>query len=201
MYRREAMGAFAHEIRTPLTSIRMVLELARRQSEGGELVLDEELASMLATSVDDLQHLADDLQESSRLERGKLSVSPGPSDFSAAVEAARTLVAAHIAIEGEAPQFEGPWDASRLVRAVAGFAETANRIGNGSGTVHLEADAAANGLLFTISSGAPNDAWRPIASDAGFAYFRSRQFILAMGGAVECIRGERYCCLRVHLPR
>ena len=27
-FRREAMGAFAHEIRTPLTSLRMVVELA-----------------------------------------------------------------------------------------------------------------------------------------------------------------------------
>ena len=60
-FRREAMGAFAHEVRTPLTSIRMVMELGRRQSTGGQLVLDRELANMLSTSVDDLQRLADDL--------------------------------------------------------------------------------------------------------------------------------------------
>jgi len=62
LYRREAMGAFAHEVRTPLTSIRMVLELARREGTNGELVLDGELAGMLDASVDDLQQLADDLQ-------------------------------------------------------------------------------------------------------------------------------------------
>ena len=72
LFRREAMGAFAHEVRTPLTSIRMVMELARRQSSEGQLMLDAELAEMLSSAVDDLLGLADDLQEGSRLERGKL---------------------------------------------------------------------------------------------------------------------------------
>ena len=56
-YRREAMGAFAHEVRTPLTSIRMVMELGRRQAPAGQLALDGELSAMLTSSVDDLQRL------------------------------------------------------------------------------------------------------------------------------------------------
>ncbi|MBE7520049.1 MAG: hypothetical protein HS107_12470 [Thermoflexaceae bacterium] len=62
-YRRESMGAFAHEIRTPLTSIRMVIELAKRLGSGDQAVLDAELSAMLNASIDDLQRLADDLQE------------------------------------------------------------------------------------------------------------------------------------------
>ena len=198
-YRREAMGAFAHEVRTPLTSIRMVMELARRQSSEGQLLLDSELAEMLSTSVDDLQHLADDLQEASRLERQKASVSRGPCDLRAAVEAARDL-ATPIVIDGAAPSVEGPWDAARLVRAIAGFAEAANRIGDGTGLVRLVATAQAPHATISLESGTPAGEERPILADAGFGFFRSRQFVLAMEGSVDCARSERYANILVRLP-
>ena len=195
------MGAFAHEIRTPLTSIKMVLELARRQAEDGELLLDAELASMLVTSVDDLQRLADDLQESSRLERGRLTLSQGPTDLRTALDAARSLGAPHVIVEGTVPVgLEGPWDSGRLVRAIAGFAEAANRIGNGSGMVHFDV-ARHQQVVLSFTSGAPNDARKPIGADAGFAYFRSRQAVIAMGGSVDCTRGDGYCNIRANLPR
>src|SRR5512139_3273962 len=66
-YGREAMAAFAHDMRTPLTTIRMVTELARRQSPERELRLDGELAEMFEASARDLGALADALQETSRL--------------------------------------------------------------------------------------------------------------------------------------
>ncbi|MBA4180140.1 MAG: hypothetical protein C0506_06075 [Anaerolinea sp.] len=200
-YRYEAMGAFAHEIRTPLTSIRMVMELARRQSSDGKLLLDTELAEMLKASVDDLQHLADDLQEASRLERGKVPVLFGPCDLGAAVDAARELLGHAVSIEGVVPAgIEGPWDVARLVRAIAGFAESANRMGNGSGTVEFQCAADGEACRVGFSSGAPGASTKPIASDAGFAFFRSRQTILAMGGNVDCIRGERYARIDARLP-
>lgn len=200
-HRREAMGAFAHEIRTPLTSIKMVMELARRQADNGELLLDAELAAMLVTSVDDLQHLADDLQESSRIERGRASLSHGPTDLAAAVEAARSLGAPHVIVEGRVPLgIEGPWDAGRLVRAIAGFVEATNRMGNGSGEVTLAVHLA-DYVILEFTSGTPNEARKPIGADAGFAYFRSRQVVLAMGGRIDTARGDRYCNITVALPR
>ena len=199
-YRREAMGAFAHEVRTPLTSIRMVMELARRQSSEGQLLLDPELAEMLASSVDDLQHLADDLQESS-LERGKLPISLGPCDIGAAVEAARVLTSHGIEIDSAAPPgIEGPWDVARLVRAIAGFAESANRMGNGSGSVSFRCSPDEDCCRLIFSSGTASPSTKPIAADAGFAFFRSRQAVVAMGGNVECVRGERYVRIEASLP-
>lgn len=201
VFRREAMGAFAHEVRTPLTSIRMVMELARRQSAEGQLLLDHELAEMLATSVDDLQHLADDLQEASRLERGKLAISFGPCDLGAAVDAARTLAGDDIQIDGPAPYgVEGPWDVARVVRAIAGFAEASNRIGNGSGSVEFSWARTDSGCALAFSSGTPGTESKPIAADAGFAFFRSRQVVLAMGGIVTCTRSERYARIEACLP-
>lgn len=202
-FRREAMGAFAHEVRTPLTSIRMVMELARRQSTGGQLVLDRELSEMLATSVDDLQRLADDLQEASRLERGKLAIGTGPCDLAAAIAAANDLILPRVSIECRPPDgVVGAWDAARLVRSVAGFAESANRIGDGSGRVRvrvkMEVLHAAVALHF--ESGVRGPDLRPIAADAGFSYFRARLFVLAMGGSVTCLRSERHATISVRIP-
>lgn len=201
LYRREAMGAFAHEVRTPLTSIKMVLELARRQAKDGEFVLDAELAEMLSTSVDDLQELADDLQEASRLERGRLVLAAGPCDLGAAVDAARDMLTHGPELAGTSPDgIEGPWDARRLVRAIAGFAQSANRIGDGSGTVRFDWEEAPGTARLTFASGKPGGERRSIAADAGFSFFRSRQLVVAMGGSVHCNRAERYIEFVIELP-
>lgn len=176
------------------------MELARRQSTEGQLLLDAELAEMLRSSVDDLSQLADDLQETSRLERGKLALLPGPCDLAAAVEAARDLVAPLQLIGIPEPGLGGPWDSARLVRALAGFTQAANRIGDGSGTVHLEAQREASFAELTFTSGKAAANSKPIAADAGFAFFRSRQLVLAMGGSVHCQRADRFATFSVALP-
>jgi signal transduction histidine kinase len=201
MYRREALGAFAHEIRTPLTSIRMVIELARRQASEGEMLLDAELAGMLDASVNDLQSLADDLQEASRLERGKIVLSRGPCELAAAIEAARELLPPSLSIAGIAPVgIEGPWDAPHLVRVIAGVADACNRAGDGGGTVRFDTSLGADGLQLCFASGEPGSDEKPIAADAGFSFFRSRQFVIAMGGTVAWERSERFMRVTVTLP-
>jgi signal transduction histidine kinase len=202
VYRREAMGAFSHEIRTPLTSIRMVMELARREAEEGALLLDKELATMLQSSVNDLERLSDDLQEASRIERGKLAVSAGPCHLPAAFAAAAELLAPKITLTGDPiPDVEGPWDAPRVVRALAGFAESANRIGDGSGVVHYTFRERPKSWQITIVSGVPGGAAKELAADASFGFFRSRLFILAIGGKVSWQRAERYFAITVDLSR
>lgn len=199
-YRREAMGAFAHEVRTPLTSIRMVMELARRQGTDGQLLLDAELAAMLASSVDDLQRLADDLQETSRFERGKSSFSRGPCDLAAALAAAELATPA-LSLEGERPAaLSGPWDPERLARAFAGFVEAANRMGDGGGTVRLRHQIQGECVCVSFSSGAPGGAAKVVSADAGYGFFRSRQFVLTMSGSVDCERSERFVKITVMLP-
>lgn len=202
LYRREAIGAFAHEVRTPLTSIRMVLELARRESNEAELILDEELAAMLVASVDDLQQLADDLQETSRMERRRVTLAPGPTDLAEAIAAAAARVAPDIDVAVTEPPHTvvGQWDERRLIDAVAGFIRAANRVGDGTGEVRCVASLEEGGALLTITSGEPGEERRPIAADAGFGFFRARQFILAMDGDFAWERTERYFQVRVQLP-
>jgi len=201
-YRREAIGAFVHEVRTPLTSLRMVMELARRQSNDGQLFLDAELAQMLSSSLADLQRLADGLQEGSRLERGKLPLSRGPCHLPEVVETAREVIAGeHIALAGSSPAaVQLPWDAARLVRAIAAFAGSANRIGDGSGVVRLSCEVTAGSVRLVFGSGEPCPGDRPIAADAGFSFFHARQLVVAMGGSVHCDRADRSATITVALP-
>lgn len=200
-FRRESLGAFAHEIRTPLTSIKMVMELARRQAQDGQLILDAELADMLRVSVEDLQSLADDLQETSRLERGRLTLATGPCDLGSAIAAAQELLDGHpeLAVESE-ETLQGPWDAPRLVRTIAGFAQSANRLGDGSGLVRLESEAGSEAVVLRFTSGEPGGDARAIGADAGFSFFRARQLVLAMAGSVHSARAERYATFTVALP-
>lgn len=201
--RREAMGAFAHEIRTPLTSIRMVIELARRGADAdGTLRLDEELAEMLLASVNDLQELAEELQELSRLERGKVALSSGPCELAAAVAAAGELLGGMPGLRsGPVPVVEGRWDAGRLVRAIAGLARAVNRMGDGSGQVELVAKELGSEVALELASGRPGGEARPLAADAGFSFFRARQLVVAMGGSVHCERRERFARVGVILPK
>lgn len=200
-FRRESLGAFAHEIRTPLTSIKMVMELARRQARDGQLVLDAELADMLSASVEDLQTLADDLQETSRLERGRLTLATGPCDLGAAIAAARELLDGHpeLVVEFDGT-VEGPWDAPRLVRTIAGFAQAANRLGDGSGLVRLEWEPGSEAVVLRFASGEPREGQLPFGAEAGYSFFRARQLVIAMGGSVHSARAERYAAFTVALP-
>jgi hypothetical protein len=157
---------------------------------------------MLNQSVDDLQGLADDLQEASRLERGKVVLSRGPCELGAAVEAARELLGPSITIQGESPAgLEGAWDVPHLVRAIAGMAEACNRAGDGSGVVGFAFQPGPDWVRLCFSSGVPGDEEKPIAADAGYAFFRSRAFVLAMGGTVTWRRANRYLSLEVALPK
>lgn len=197
--RREALGAFAHEMRTPLTAIRMVLELGGAGGEG-RVVLDEELARMLRTSVEQLQQLADELQEVSRLERGKLRPATGPCQLRAAVEQARNGLGERILLVGEVPDLTGHWDAKRLSGAIRTMAEAASRAGDGSGEVKLAAAEDGDCICITISSGEPGQPARAVAADIGYGFFAARQAVLAMGGQVECDRADRYLEVRLFLP-
>lgn len=201
-YRREAIGAFTHDIRTPLTSIRMVLELAKGAAEGGGMVLDSELAAMLESSVGELVRLADDLQELSWLERGKTAAVPGHGSLSAAFEQAMQHLAGRVAVAcDEVPAIAGPWDEGRLGAALEACIAAANRCGDGTGRVACRVTAEESDVRLILESGRLEGESRPVDTDFGFAFFRANAVIEAMGGGILCDRRERSVRLTVTLPR
>ena len=203
--RREALSAFSHEIRTPLTSIRMILDLALKDPASGGIVLDAELATMLDTSLHDLQNLADDLQDSSRLERGRLPLAAGPTDLRDALRQSLEAAAASAGSPGirtTLPPFEtvsGSWDTAQLVRALADLAIAADRGGAGSGAVACTVSVAGP-VCIEFSSGDAAGGPRPIGPDLGFRFFRARAVILALGGQVAVERGVRCARITIQLP-
>ena len=76
----------------------------------------------------------------------------------------------------------------------------ANRIGNGSGEVRFGHWSLPSTVQLCFESGVPGPETKPVSADAGFAFFRSRQLIVAMGGDVRCTRGERYARIVAELP-
>jgi signal transduction histidine kinase len=198
--RREALGAFAHDLRTPLTSIRLLLDLATDR-ETGEVRLDAELAPMLVQSVADLEALADALHEASRVERGKLKLSRGPGNLAACLRAARKALDPRVQIAGEVDaSLVGPWDPERLAAALAGLAEATNRIGCGDGVVRLRLQPGGHGVRLGLTSGEPGGEPGRIAADAGFGFFQARTLLVAMGAEVEWSRADQYFSVTLTLP-
>ena len=197
--RREALSAFSHEIRTPLTSIRMILDLALKDAATGGIILDAELATMLDTSLHDLQTLADDLQDDSRLERGRLPLDAGPTSLR---DALRQALEGTKGLNVALPPFEtvsGPWDTAQLIRALADLAAAADRGGAGTGNVSCIVSVAGP-VAITFSSGEPGGDPKPIGPDLGFRFFRARAVIRAMRGEVAVDRGARCARITIRLP-
>lgn len=199
----ELLGAFAHELRTPLASANMVLQLSEMSGAEGELTLDAELSGMLKQSLTSLNDLAEQLQETSRLARGRLALDQGPCSLAAAIDAAREM-AGPVSIEcGAVPPVEGSWDATRLAGALGELVAAANRAGDNAGTVRVGIDATGP-VRLELASGpddAPPDPGE--VSDAaalGFGFFHARETIRRMGGDVAADRREHACRVVIELP-
>ena len=197
----EALGAFAHDVRTPLNAVSMVVEVARRMGTGGELQLDEELTDMLMSSVKEIERLVSDLQDVSRIERGKQRMAPGPARLREVLADAAEIVRKDIVLVCDGVSGEGPWDRDRLGRMVADLARSANRCGEGNGEVSIRSEETRDTTVIVVTSGSPGNEPRAITSEAGWGFFRSRALTQAMGGTVEATRTERYMSIRMSLPR
>jgi signal transduction histidine kinase len=200
--RRESIGAFVHELRTPLTSMRMVLELGRRaSSEAGEVHLDRDLAEMLDGALLDLQKLADALQETSWLERGRIKFSTGPTNLAVILDAVRaeTSERLRIAVEGDA-QVSGPWDETRLTSALVGMSEATNRCGKGDGSVHIAISHRAERCDLVFSAGTLEGNDKALNADLGFPFFRGFVQLQKMGAEIDVDRRDRAIRIDVGLP-
>ena len=200
--KRESIGAFVHELRTPLTSMRMVLELGRRAGNGdGGVLLDRDLADMLDGALRDLQGLADALQETSWLERGRIKLDTGPTNLHSVLDAVqeKTSERLRIAVDGDS-EVAGPWDEARLTTALVGLAEATNRCGKGDGSVQLDIAAGEGICRLTFSAGTPGGEARPLNADLGFPFFRGYAQLRKMGAHVNVDRWERAVRIDVQLP-
>jgi signal transduction histidine kinase len=86
--KNDLVATVAHEFRTPLTSLRMAIHILIEGTVGR---INEQQADMLYAAREDcerLQGIVDDLLDLSRIQAGKVEVSPAPISSKALVEAA-----------------------------------------------------------------------------------------------------------------
>lgn len=194
--RVEAIAAFAHEIRTPITSLKMLVELARRHGEDGAGVLDAELMELLRLTVDEITRLVDDAQEASRFMRGKIRVDTSECSLREIIADAQASMPEGVDFDGiELPEGQdvvGEWDGKRLARTVAQLATAVDRLGAGNGAVRGSLTVADGEVAIRFVSGAAGAALEAMAADAGLGFFLARQFILGIGGIIEYERAAGY---------
>ena len=197
-YRREAIGAFAHDLRTPLTALRMALDIGRQPGDRADAVvmLDEQLAAMVDGALGEIERLVDALQESSRIERGKLRLERGPTALTEVLAHAAGLAGPQFHIEREPPGTSGPWDAGRLAGAIASVATAVARLAGAESAAIAARKGAA--IELEIRAGEPANAKHCRAT--AFAYFYARQILEAMGATVTDARAAGFAAVRISLP-
>jgi len=201
-FRVDALASFSHEVRTPVTAVRMVLDLATRTDEGGK-TLDAELVGLLETSLAELSQLLEDLQDFSRAERGRVAFDAAPARLADVVLEANRAAGERLRITLDAPPgLSGTWDAERLSSALAHLAAGVDRMGDVGGVVRGTAVAGPGSVTLVLESGAPGGPELPPGPPvAAFSYFAAGAVIAAMGGSFATERGQSYCRLSLRLPR
>ncbi|HEY5950880.1 MAG TPA: MEDS domain-containing protein, partial [Kofleriaceae bacterium] len=125
--RDQFLSIASHELRTPITSLSLQLELARvRLSEAGTLSSEKlnKLIELSTRQVERLTTLVESMLGVSELNAGKLTIEPRAVNLSQLVTAVLDRFRDQLAAAGSpvtldlAPDVEGHWDAGRLEQVV-----------------------------------------------------------------------------------
>lgn len=224
--RDEFLSVAAHELKTPLTSLKLQLNLLARAisgTEGKKLPLPMETKLQAAhRQIARLNALNDSLLDVSRISTGRLSLELQPVDLSQLVkecverlepEFARAGCAVHLDLQ---PEVTGCWDPLRLDQVVVNLLTNAAKYGSGQ---PIELRLRATGSMVSLSV---KDSGIGIAPEAltrifrkferavpatnygglGLGLYIAQQIIEAMGGSitVESSPGAG-STFTVHLPQ
>lgn len=137
--REEFISLASHELKTPLTSLKLQTELARRKLEGKPNLSSFDPYRLLETydsQIKRLTRIVDDMLDISRIKKGKLELELMPVDLKKLVE---NLVnrfeekfsgeGIDITVTGE--EVTGTWDAYRLEQVVLNLINNAIKYGQG----------------------------------------------------------------------
>ncbi|MEA2642543.1 MAG: hypothetical protein QOF51_3937 [Chloroflexota bacterium] len=143
--REEFLSAAAHELKTPITSLRMFAQLATRQLERtGEV--DADLVARTLRGIDQhsakLASLVDQLLDIARFENGRLSINRQEADLveivRGVVDRARPTTTHHVLSVSAPPSVPWPVDALRIEQVVTNLVNNAIKYSPVGGDVRVE---------------------------------------------------------------
>jgi signal transduction histidine kinase len=209
--RDEFLAVASHELKTPLTPLRLRIQTLERLVDRGELgTLPQEKLAQLFRGAEDavlrVAKLVDDLLDVTRITAGRLVLRPEPMDLSASVRAAverhaAQLAEARCALQVSAPaSLTGAWDPDRIEQVVGNLlANAAKYAPGGRVEVRVEGnDERARIVVRDDGPGiAPEDQERVFlpferapregreAPGLGLGLFIVRQIVEAHGGTIR----------------
>ena len=221
--RRDLVAAVSHDLRTPLTSLRVLIEAVEDDVVDGEL--RRRYLKAIRTDVSALGAMIDDLFELSRLETGDIEWSLSrvhiPDLVDETVDAMRVQAeAARITVRAEVPGDLGPayGNPEKLQRVLFNLIQNAIRHTPADGSIAVRAESMADRLevevadtgigipsherdrVFEASYRAGGDASRS-TDGAGLGLAISKAIVESHGGRIWLADCERGTSVRFSLPR
>lgn len=156
--REEAIAMAAHDIRTPLTSLQLYLQLALRAADGGGPP-DVSIPRLIDAALRQLERtiaLLDRLLDVGRLSAGKLDLRLEQVDLGAVVAGVIDRFRPQIADAGcccearLAPDVRGLWDAVRLEQVAANLLSNALKHGGDGGLIEVEVARTGGGARLVV---------------------------------------------------
>jgi len=205
--KNDLVATVAHEIRTPLTSLRMAIHLCAEEVAGP---LSERQADLIHAARGDcerLQGIVDDLLDLSRIQSGAVELVRRPAPVRHLVEeAARAVRGAaaeagiHLEVEAPEPEAEALVDQERLGLVLVNLLSNAVRHTPAGGRVTITAAQDGAGWRFQVSDTGVGIApeyherifekyfrvpGQPRGGSVGLGLFLAREIVRAHGGVIE----------------
>jgi signal transduction histidine kinase len=158
--RDEFLSAAAHDLKTPLTSIRGLVQLLQRRARPGGVVPAEQVAGNLeqiVRSTGKMSGLIDELLDISRRDSNEpITLHPAPTDLvrlarDVAADCQRSTRQHKVCLETAETELIGNWDASRLERAIGNLVTNAIKYSPGGGDVTITVQREGEWAALTVS--------------------------------------------------
>jgi signal transduction histidine kinase len=142
----EFVSFVAHELRTPMTSIRGYADMLAREMVGHLNVQQMQFVRIINSNVTRMQILVSDLQDISRIETGKMRIEVMPVPFGSALENALEVTqgqiearAQKLRVEVDAGLPKVRADPTRLTQVLINLLSNANKYTPEEGHIHVRA--------------------------------------------------------------
>jgi signal transduction histidine kinase len=156
--KNDLVATVAHEFRTPLTSLRMAVHLCTEQVAGPLTEKQAELLYAAREDCDRLQGMVDDFLDLSRIESGRVELSPVPTEVSALItnaidefKADADAKGVNLGAESSFPESTVLADRDRIGHVFSNLIGNAVRFTSKGGSVTLGAGSVDGSVRFTVT--------------------------------------------------